>query len=93
MVVHGAVQGVGYRAFVRDRAARYGVKGMVRNADDGSVQILAEASKERLEEFKAAIDVGIAGGPQVHNIEVFEEGGAGFPRGAARYVRFEVEKE
>ena len=38
VVVHGRVQGVGYRAFVEDEAYRRGLHGWVRNRRDGSVE-------------------------------------------------------
>jgi acylphosphatase len=38
VVVHGQVQGVGYRAFVEDEASRRGLRGWVRNRRDGSVE-------------------------------------------------------
>jgi acylphosphatase len=38
MVVHGRVQGVGYRAFVEYEALRRGLEGWVRNCRDGSVE-------------------------------------------------------
>ena len=36
--VRGRVQGVGYRAFVADEAARRGLSGWVRNRRDGTVE-------------------------------------------------------
>lgn len=38
VVIRGRVQGVGYRAFVEDEAARRGLSGWVRNRRDGSVE-------------------------------------------------------
>jgi acylphosphatase len=38
MLVHGRVQGVGYRAFVEHEALRRGIEGWVRNCRDGSVE-------------------------------------------------------
>ena len=38
--VCGGVQGVGYRAFARERAIRLGLCGWARNRSDGSVEIL-----------------------------------------------------
>ena len=37
-VVHGRVQGVGFRAFVEDTAERFGLEGWVRNRRDGTVE-------------------------------------------------------
>ena len=41
-VVHGRVQGVGYRYFVLRQAEVLGVAGFARNRADGSVEVLAE---------------------------------------------------
>lgn len=38
----GRVQGVGFRAFVEDEAARHGVEGWVRNRRDGTVEAVFE---------------------------------------------------
>jgi len=38
MIVHGRVQGIGYRAFVEHEALRRGIEGWVRNRRDGSVE-------------------------------------------------------
>ena len=38
IVVHGRVQGVGYRAFVEVEALTRGIEGWVRNRRDGSVE-------------------------------------------------------
>jgi acylphosphatase len=40
IVIHGRVQGVGYRAFVEHEALRRGVEGWVRNCRDGTVEAL-----------------------------------------------------
>ncbi|ETX27166.1 hypothetical protein RISW2_15370 [Roseivivax isoporae LMG 25204] len=40
VTVRGKVQGVGYRAYVQEKAAGAHVRGWVRNAEDGSVEAL-----------------------------------------------------
>jgi len=40
--IRGVVQGVGFRHFVVTAARRHGVRGWVRNLDDGSVEVVAE---------------------------------------------------
>lgn len=67
--VHGFVQGVGYRDYVRRMAEHHGVKGYVKNAEDGSVEILADASEGKLSEFIKDIDVKTYHGPEVHKID------------------------
>ena len=51
-VVGEQVQGVGYRDFVRTTARHLGINGWVRNEDDGSVHVLAEATPAVLDEFE-----------------------------------------
>jgi acylphosphatase len=57
-VVHGWVQGVGYRDFVSRQARRLGLAGYVRNASDGSVEIEAEGRRAQLEELVDALNRG-----------------------------------
>jgi acylphosphatase len=68
-IVHGFVQGVGYRSLVRCIAVRNKVNGSVKNADDGTVEIIAEADAEALKRFEKQIKVDIKGGPSVMFIE------------------------
>ena len=48
IVVRGRVQGVGYRAWTADEAARLGLQGWVRNRRDGSVEALFAGPAERV---------------------------------------------
>jgi acylphosphatase len=48
-VVHGDVQGVGFRYFVVRRAKDAGLVGWVRNRSDGAVECLAEGPRPALE--------------------------------------------
>ena len=57
-VVHGWVQGVGYRDFVSREARRALLKGYVRNSSDGSVEVEAEGSRDQLERFLARLREG-----------------------------------
>lgn len=50
-VVHGKVQGVGFRFFAVTCAEALGVTGWVRNTPDGTVEVHAEGSDEQLAEF------------------------------------------
>ncbi len=60
-VVTGRVQGVGFRYFVLVTANRLGVVGWVANQLNGSVQCIAEGSREDLERLAEALAVGPAG--------------------------------
>jgi len=60
-VVQGRVQGVGFRWFVSRHAAELGLKGWVRNTDEGHVEITAAGSAEKLAELRAALERGSRG--------------------------------
>src|SRR5829696_7490436 len=51
LVIKGKVQGVFYRATSREKAIELGIKGWVKNTQDGNVEILASGEKENLEKF------------------------------------------
>lgn len=57
-VVHGVVQGVGFRAATRHAATHLGVVGFVRNRVDGSVEGEAEATDEALAAFRGWLQHG-----------------------------------
>ena len=59
LVVHGFVQGVGYRYLVLKNAVSLGIKGSVRNMPDGSVLILAEGTEEQILQLIRAIDISV----------------------------------
>ncbi len=53
-LIAGRVQGVGFRWFVHDAAAREGVHGWVRNLADGSVEVMAEGDAASVDRLEAA---------------------------------------
>lgn len=55
ILVFGKVQGVGFRYWTVVLANQLCIKGWVRNKADGSVEIYAEASTERMGEFMYAL--------------------------------------
>jgi len=57
-VVEGRVQGIGFRDFVRRIARQNGVRGWVRNREDGRVEAVATAPAEALERFEADLRTG-----------------------------------
>jgi acylphosphatase len=68
-IVSGRVQGVGYRYFVMQAAARYGIKGRAKNLVNGKVRVRAGGSN--LEEFARALQEGPRFA-RVDDIEVIE---------------------
>ena len=68
-LVRGRVQGVGFRWFVEREAHLLGIAGWVRNNHDGSVEVLAQGTREQL----AGLHGRLREGPQaarVDNVEV-----------------------
>jgi acylphosphatase len=58
LLVHGRVQGVGFRWFVSERGRTLGVSGEVRNRPDGSVEVEAEGRREALQKLVDAVRLG-----------------------------------
>jgi len=65
MVIHfmvrGRVQGVGFRWYVHREAAEIGLRGWVRNTEDGHVEIVAAGTAEEIAELKEAVKKGSRG--------------------------------
>ncbi|MBI5083511.1 MAG: acylphosphatase [Acidobacteria bacterium] len=68
-VVRGRVQGVGYRYFAQARAVEVGVRGWVRNRDDGSVEACAAGTSEQLSAFSGWLHRG----PRFSDVRGVEE--------------------
>ncbi len=85
VLVSGYVQGVYFRAFVRDHAQRLGVNGWVRNLWDGQVEAVMEGDKEKMERLIVLCRQGPRGA-RVTGIEVsWEEFQGEFSNFAVRY--------
>lgn len=57
-IVSGRVQGVGFRNYVEHVAGKLEVDGYVRNRRDGSVEVYAISSPERLKQLRFALEKG-----------------------------------
>jgi acylphosphatase len=57
-IVHGDVQGVGFRYFVQRKGQQLGLRGWVRNNDDGTVELVAEGSRQALDQLRRALEEG-----------------------------------
>jgi len=68
ILVSGRVQGVFFRSEAKVVADRLGIVGWARNAEDGSVEILAEGTASALSAFEAWCR---RGPPSAHVEEVF----------------------
>ncbi|MBB5341943.1 MULTISPECIES: acylphosphatase [Tunturiibacter] len=77
-LVKGRVQGVGFRWFVHQEAAEIGLRGWVRNTDQGHVEIVAAGKPEELAELKDALRKGSRGSrvDAVEEQELVESEGA-----------------
>jgi acylphosphatase len=60
-LVKGRVQGVGFRWFVHREAAEIGLRGWVRNTDDGAVEVLAAGEPGQLKDLTHALHKGSRG--------------------------------
>ncbi len=56
--VVGRVQGVGFRWFVMSEALRLGLRGWVRNAHDGAVEVEASGSPTAIAVLRARLEQG-----------------------------------
>ena len=72
--VHGRVQGVGFRRYVRKWARTLGLVGWVRNEPDGTVRLVAEGGADGLDRLVRLL----WGGPPGADVESVdaERGGA-----------------
>jgi acylphosphatase len=64
-VIHGNVHGVGFRYFLLREAQRLGLRGWVRNRDDGTVEFVAEGRRADLDKLRKAAERG----PQLAQVE------------------------
>ena len=60
-LVKGRVQGVGFRWFVHREAAEIGLRGWVRNTDDGAVEVVVAGEPDQLKDLTLALGRGPRG--------------------------------
>ena len=70
-LVSGRVQGVGFRYFVEREAHRIGLRGWVRNLDDGTVEVRVEGIAAQVTELEGLLWIGPRFS-EVRSIEVME---------------------
>lgn len=67
-VVHGYVQGVGFRYFASRKASSLSIRGYTRNRSDGSVEVVAQGTRSALENLLVALRQGPSAG-EVDEVE------------------------
>ena len=68
-VVRGRVQGVGFRWFVEREAHILGIAGWVRNHANGSVEIMAQGSRDQISGLRSRLREG----PRAASVDAVEE--------------------
>jgi acylphosphatase len=72
LVVHGRVQGVGFRWFVRQTAQSRGLAGWAANRSDGTVEVVLEGEPEVVESVERLVGEGPRGA-EVERVEAADE--------------------
>jgi acylphosphatase len=85
IIVDGSVQGVSFRWWTKRVAMKLGIVGWVKNLEDGRVEIIAEAEKERLESL---IDM-LKKGPFFSKVEGVD---VNWEKSTGQYHAFTIEK-
>ena len=75
-MISGRVQGVGFRYFTQNAAAREGVAGWVQNLPDGRVEAFVEGDEDAVTRVERALRSGPPGA-RVENVHVQDEEAAG----------------
>jgi acylphosphatase len=68
-LVHGRVQGVGFRWFVEREAHILGIAGWVRNNHNGTVEVLAQGTRDQLSGLRSRLHEG----PRAARVDDVEE--------------------
>ena len=68
-LVRGRVQGVGFRWFVEREAHILGIAGWVRNNHDGTLEVLAQGTREQLAGLRSRLQ----DGPRAARVDDVEE--------------------
>lgn len=84
-IVQGHVQGVGFRAYVLERAHKLGLTGWVRNTLQGNVEVVAEGPRSQL--IKLASDLQQGPGYVINIQQTWEEATGEFKSFRVEYTR------
>jgi acylphosphatase len=72
LYVTGTVQGVFFRAFLKDNAERLDVRGFTRNLEDGRVEVFLEGDPDKVNEMIELCKKGPKHS-QIKNVEIIPE--------------------
>ena len=81
--VRGRVQGVGFRYFVEQAAKALGIRGWVRNDDDGSVEVYAVGTSAQLSDLAGLLWQG----PRWAEVRGVDENEAAIEEHSIFYIR------
>lgn len=70
--ITGTVQGIFFRAFVKENAERYNVKGFVRNLEDGRIEIFMEGKTNDVNKLLEVCEKGPRHS-KIRNVELKQE--------------------
>ncbi len=72
LYIEGAVQGIFFRAFVKENAERHNVKGFVRNLEDGRIEVFLEGDIDSVDKMIELCKTGPKHS-EIRNVEVKPE--------------------
>ena len=72
LYINGTVQGVFFRAFVKENAERYNVKGFIRNLEDGKIEVFLEGDATNVNKIIELCKKGPKHA-QIRNVEIKPE--------------------
>ena len=85
LIIHGKVQGVFFRDYVKKTADSLDLKGFVKNNSDGTVEVVAEGSEEKLKKLLDQCRQGSSSSKVDKTEDSWEEASASFDSFEIRY--------
>ncbi|WP_201450097.1 acylphosphatase [Pontibacillus sp. HMF3514] len=70
LIIHGRVQGVGFRFSAKQKAKEFNVNGWVQNRQDGTVEVEAEGEEKQIDAFLEALKHGPSPYAKVSDIDI-----------------------
>ena len=93
LIVKGFIQGIGYRAYVKENAVKLKVNGTVKNLQDNSVEIFCNAiNDEAYEKFKDVLISQDSEGT-IEEIEEYFEVSEGYGKGPEQWIGFNIVRD